>query len=305
MGHLRMPCTTARAKNGVKVSLLPVACSNLPFIFSRSLTMRVTSTSKTPCTCALVRFDSTMCSAIFLRMTDMGTTSPGVTAPTACNGPVTAGAAGADAAAAGARGWRRRSGGPSCTVLGDERLDVFLGDAAAKAGSRDLGQVDIVLFRDLAHQRTGANLALLACFGSLLGRGSGLRLFYFSGRRRCLGLRRAATVSAGRSSGLRGRGSGWRWGRWRGGLAFSSDRADHGIDLHGGSGLDLDVLQRAGGRRGNFSINLVGGDFEQRLVALDFLARLLQPLGNGSFKDRLPHLGHDYISWHIVLPRDI
>ena len=86
MGHLRMPCTTARAKNGVKVSLLPVACSNLAFIFSRSFTMRVTSTSKTPCTCALVRFDITMCSAIFLRMTDMGTISPGVTPPTGAAG---------------------------------------------------------------------------------------------------------------------------------------------------------------------------------------------------------------------------
>ena len=64
-----MPWTAARAKNGVKVSLLPVACSNLAFIFSRSFTMRVTSTSKTPCTCALVRFDMIMCSAIFLRMT--------------------------------------------------------------------------------------------------------------------------------------------------------------------------------------------------------------------------------------------
>ena len=95
MGHLRRPCTTARAKNGVKVSLLPVACSNLPFIFSRSLTMRVTSTSKTPCTCALVRFDMIMCSAIFLRMVDMGTSSPGVTPPTGCSGVVTAGSGGA------------------------------------------------------------------------------------------------------------------------------------------------------------------------------------------------------------------
>ena len=59
---------------------MPVACSNLPFSFSRSFTMRVTSTSKTPCTCALVRFDMTMCSAIFLRIIDMGTTSPGVAA---------------------------------------------------------------------------------------------------------------------------------------------------------------------------------------------------------------------------------
>ena len=82
MGHLRMPCTAARAKKGVKVSLLPVACSNLVFILSRSYTMRVMSTSKTRWTCALARFDITMCSAIFLRMTDMGTISPGITPAT-------------------------------------------------------------------------------------------------------------------------------------------------------------------------------------------------------------------------------
>ena len=66
--------------------------------------MRVTSTSNTPCTCALVRFDITMCSAIFLRITDMGTTSPGVTPPTGCIGPVTAGAEGAYAGASGCAG---------------------------------------------------------------------------------------------------------------------------------------------------------------------------------------------------------
>ena len=37
MGHLRRPWTAARQKNGVKVSLLPVACSNFDFIFSRRL----------------------------------------------------------------------------------------------------------------------------------------------------------------------------------------------------------------------------------------------------------------------------
>ena len=56
--------------------------------------MRVMSTSKMPCTCALVRFDITMCSAIFLRITDMGTTSPGVTPPIGCKGVVTGGRGG-------------------------------------------------------------------------------------------------------------------------------------------------------------------------------------------------------------------
>ena len=39
---------------------------------------------------------------------------------------------------------------------GDERLDVFFGDAPAQPGARHSGQVDIVVFGDLAHKRAGA-----------------------------------------------------------------------------------------------------------------------------------------------------
>ena len=102
-GTWRSACTAARQKKVVKVRREPVRCSKAAFSRSRNCTMRVMSTSKTECTCALVRLDSTMRSAIFLRMALMGTTSPG---RTAAAGAMTAGAgmAGAAAARVGAGG---------------------------------------------------------------------------------------------------------------------------------------------------------------------------------------------------------
>ena len=61
---------------------------------------------------------------------------------------------------------------------------------------------------------------------------------------------------------------------------------------------DLDLLKRAGGGRGNLGIDLVGGDLEERLVALDGVAGLLEPLGEGAFGDGFAHLGHDYVGRH-------
>ena len=43
----------------------------------------------------------------------------------------------------------------------------------------------------------------------------------------------------------------------------------------------------------NLGVDFVGGDFEQRLVALDFIAGLFQPLGDGALEDAFAHLGHD------------
>src|SRR6266542_1180450 len=67
------------------------------------------STSKTVCTCALVRSEAIMCSAIFLRITDIGSTEPGMPpglavsadegAPAAGVGPGCAGGAGGVAGA--------------------------------------------------------------------------------------------------------------------------------------------------------------------------------------------------------------
>ena len=188
-------------------------------------------------------------------------------------------------------------------MLGDEPLDVFFGDAATKSGAGNLRQVDVVLLGDLAYQRAGANASLLAglgYFALLFALETLLLIFRQVGGNRLFAGRRL------RSLGLRGLRSalGRRLGRGCSGcgVAISRNYADDGIHLYGIAGLDFDLLQRARGWGGDFGVNFVGRDFKQRLVALHLLARLLQPLGDGSFKDRLAHLGHDYICRHDFLP---
>ncbi len=59
--------------------------------------------------------------------------------------------------------------------------------------------------------------------------------------------------------------------------------------------------EHARGRRRDLGVHLVGGDLEQRLVALDLVPDLLHPLGDGALGDRLAHLGHDHVSHGILL----
>ena len=204
-------------------------------------------------------------------------------------------------------------------MLGDEGLDIVFGDSSADTGAGDFGQVDVIVFGHAANQRTGANpvlpdfvvfldLALLLPLQTDLlalgkiGRNLLRRLRLFAcGRlrrraRRCRGFhpRRPRTAE-----GLPARSCCGRC------CSFFGDGANDGVDLDGVASLHLDVLQRAGGGRRYLGVNLVGGDFKQRLVALNFFSRLLQPLGDGSFKNRFPHLGHDDICWHIFLPRGL
>ena len=187
----------------------------------------------------------------------------------------------------------RRARPPACLAM--KRLDVFLGDAAAESGAGNFREIDVVVFGNLADERAGTDTTLVAVLGLAV------RL------RAALTPERAEAVAERPPSWLRERARQARaalaGGGRRGSVAISDD-ADYGVDLHGVAGLDLDLLQRAGRRSGDFGVNLVGGDFEQRLVALDFVARLLEPLGDGSFEDRFPHLGHDYVSGHGFLPWD-
>ncbi len=96
---------------------------------------------------------------------------------------------------------------------------------------------------------------------------------------------------------LRSAGAAAGCGRGGGGACFI-DGADDGVDLDGGAFLDLDLAECAGGGRGDFGVDLVGGDFEERLVARDGVAGLLEPLGEGAFGDGFAHLGHDYFGRH-------
>ena len=72
----------------------------------------------------------------------------------------------------------------------------------------------------------------------------------------------------------------------------AADDGDDGVDRDGLAFGDLDLGEGAGGGRGDLGVDLVGGDLEERLVALDRVADLLEPLGDGALEDGLAHLRH-------------
>ena len=51
---------------------------------------------------------------------------------------------------------------------------------------------------------------------------------------------------------------------------------------------------------GNLSVHFIGRNLEQRFIAFDLVAGLLQPFGQGSFDDAFAHLGH-YDVCHCIL----
>ena len=59
---------------------------------------------------------------------------------------------------------------------------------------------------------------------------------------------------------------------------------------------DDDLREHAPRRRRNLGVHLVGGDLEDRLVALHLVADLLQPLRQRALGDRFAHLGHDDVN---------
>ena len=83
-------------------------------------------------------------------------------------------------------------------------------------------------------------------------------------------------AGAGRG-GLGGRGC-------RSGSAVAN-YADHSVDLNGVTFGNLDFLKDSAGGRGDFGVDLVGGNLEQGLVALDLFTGFFQPLGDGSFEN--------------------
>jgi hypothetical protein len=68
------------------------------------------------------------------------------------------------------------------------------------------------------------------------------------------------------------------------GLALGDMRQQR-VDLDRLAVLGEDLAQRAGDRRGHFDRDLVGFQFDQRLVDLDGVARLLEPGADGGFAD--------------------
>ena len=92
-------------------------------------------------------------------------------------------------------------------------------------------------------------------------------------------------------------------GRWSGcSFAIDGDCADYRVHAYGRALSNFDLAQNTRCRGGNFSIYLVGRNFEQGFIALDFVAGLFEPFGNSAFNDGFSHLGHDDVSWHDFLP---
>src|SRR5215203_4133378 len=84
--------------------------------------------------------------------------------------------------------------------------------------------------------------------------------------------------------------------RWRGLCGrrdlLTTDNRNDGVDRNRLAFLDLDLRQHAGPGGRDFRVHLVGRDLEERLVAIDAVADLLDPADNGPLGDRLAHLGH-------------
>src|SRR5919202_532786 len=72
----------------------------------------------------------------------------------------------------------------------------------------------------------------------------------------------------------------------------AADLAELRADLDRLALLDEDLRQRSRRRRRNLGVDLVGRDLEQRLVRLDLLTLLLQPLRDCPLGDGDAHLGH-------------
>ena len=154
-----------------------------------------------------------------------------------------------------------------------------------------LGEINVVLAGKFADERGGADVGFFFFFGgAAAGRGR---------RWRALAPASFGSGRGGAGASAERRAFGWRSG---GGSAigFAND-ADNGVDLNGVAFGNFDFLEDAAGGGGDFGVDLVGGDLEERLVALDLVTGLLQPLGDGSFENRFAHLGHDYVSRHSSL----
>jgi len=157
--------------------------------------------------------------------------------------------------------------------------DVVPGHTPAHAGTPERGRVDVVLGGQLADRR-GEPGVLAAVRGLRYGLGLGLG-------------RPAGGGLGGWDLGVGDAGFFFLGGRCRcrrGGRRL--DLGDHGPDPDGLAFGDRDLDQLALERGGDLGVDLVGHDLNQRLVALDHVAFLLEPLVDGALGHRLAELRH-------------
>ena len=239
--------------------------------------------------------------------------------PGATSGAVgsTAGAGAAGAGAAGAACWRGRSfevaqdvvagdASAEAGALNPAQVNGVLAGQAAHGGREALPAVG-------GRGRCGGRRGLCwgggrcdSCWGSGSGGWSACRLGYgFDSHHRLHGFDGCASGGAdggyalhqvaGGGSRRSGRGlcrGSRRFGGWRGarrrrgsgrGFARIADLCDGCAHGQSFAFLGEDLEEFPGHRRGDFHGDLVGHNLDERLVATDGLARLLEPLADGAF----------------------
>ena len=291
VGKSRRATVAALTKNGVNVSFTPCFAS-LSFHSLRRRTIADMSTSSKVVVCTAVNLLRTMLSAIALRMPAMAIVSS--------IGPV-AGRPTMPAPSA-ARGGRSDLAG---LEVGDVGHHVVARDAAAQARALDPRRIDLVLLRQPADDRRVARVTV-AMNLRRRRRGRCLRGHHGRGRRGRRGRRRGGR--SGRSARAVLRGGGRLGGALRRGigvgerLALLEEDGDLLADRHGAR-LDQDLAQPARARRGHLDRDLVGHDLDERLLFLDGVAHVLQPLADGPLDDGLAELRDDDRNRHGRSPR--
>ena len=178
---------------------------------------------------------------------------------------------------------RRRRG-----CRGGAPLDVALRHAPAHAGRFDAVQVDARFGgRALRHRRRARRRRRRGL--GLVPRIRGLRL---------------AVPARGRLRDRRLRLLLGRRLRRRCGRAASHDRHQRGAHRNRLAFRGQDALDHAGFGRGDLGVDLVGADFDERLVALDAIAFLHEPLRDRAFDDALAERRKFHRDRHRVLRSD-
>ena len=247
----------ALTKKPMKPRRTPCFFSKLSLYSVRSAMTWLISTSLKVVSCAAVFCDSLRRSAIVRRSRVIATRS---SRSAFGRGPAGIGAR----TAAGRCAARASSAASTSPLVTRPSLPV----PATAAGSRP----------DLRAMRRADGIAATATLGFGAGAGFGAAAAAWL-RRRCL-------AAAGFGAAV------FRSFRRRCTLVAApalGDCAQDGADLNCVAFLDGDRFDRAVGRRGDFDRDLVGLEFEDRLVAGDGVALFLEPARNGCFRHGFAH----------------